>query len=194
MTYVPRTLQFVTEATVRARSREDAIRSAAEHARRLGGRNLASIYHDPKSDTYSFGMKSKSTGGAGAPKGAKVVYRIRKSGEILGPDERSKAVRAGRASRLEKQLSRIQRSSRLSPEEKQEYERAAQKARGRTPIPGDVRRAVRQTIGGMTPGRPESKPQIVGVKADARTRTQRALSWVRKKMGLAKRDRAAGAA
>ena len=72
MTYTPRTLKYcLSEATIRSRSREDAIRSAAEHARNLGGRNVkASVYHDPKTDSYSYGIKSRSTGGKRAPKGS----------------------------------------------------------------------------------------------------------------------------
>jgi hypothetical protein len=118
------------EATVRTRDAEAAFAGAAEGVRK-SPREKASVYVGPGGE-YSYGIKSKSTGGKDKPSS-----KHRRVGELQTSkgSEEVKLVRANKPSREKAQLKRLDRSTRLSPEERAEYQRAALKKKGQEALP-----------------------------------------------------------
>jgi hypothetical protein len=148
--YAPRTLVALQEATIRnVRSGREAFGSAALGARMSPGKK-ASVYVGPKGQ-YSYGIQSKSTGGKTTPKGFRRVGEI--SPGTGGARGSTVLKRADSKSRMKKQMDRIQKSSRLSPDEKARYMAAAQKQKGRTALPSGARAAMRQATYGVDPKR-----------------------------------------
>ena len=128
--FVPQTCVALYEATVRTtRGAEDAFARASEAAVR-SPQKKSSVYFDPKAKTYSYGIQSKSTGGKVPPKGSHVVANI-----SPGTGDEARIIRAPSLSREVQQLSRLAKSSRLSPEERERFTTAALEKKGRRALP-----------------------------------------------------------
>ena len=146
MSTAPCTLLALQEATVRTtRSGDDAFASAALGARTSTGKK-ATVYVDPKG-RYSYGIQSQKTGGKTTPMGAQVVGDV-----VAGMGGTAEIRRRPKKGRMKQQLARIERSSQLSPEERESYQKAAKAKGGRVALPAGAASAVsRGSFGIKTP-------------------------------------------
>ena len=164
--FTPRTLFALQEATVRTRDAEGAFEGAAKGARMSPGEK-ASVYVGP-GGKYSYGIRSKSTGGKDKPS-----PKHRRVGEIQTSKDsgEAKMVRANKPSREKKQLKRLFKSNRLSPEDQAEYMRAVLEKRGQEALPSGAIAGMRHGAVGVDPRR-----KIAGDELKKQPRTPGAMA------------------